>query len=82
MMTKLWKSHLSHSTTAYFRMEEIVVKVKLQLLRLVPTADKTITIILQINDYNEAHNIYISSKNLLMFTLRNRAIIVTQNLLS
>ena len=42
-------------------------------LRLVPTADKTtITIISQINNHNDTHNIYIPSKNLLMFTQRNR----------
>ena len=42
-------------------------------LRLVPTADKTmITLISQINDYNDKYNIYISSKNLLMFTPCNR----------
>ena len=42
-------------------------------LRLAPTADKTtITLILQINDYSNTNNIYISSKNLLMFTPRNR----------
>ena len=42
-------------------------------LRLVSTADETtITMILQINDHNGTHNIYISSKNLLMFKLRIR----------
>ena len=52
-------------------------------LRLVPTADKTtITIISQINNHNDTHNIYIPSKNLLMFTQRNRCNILTQNLLS
>ena len=40
---------------------------------LVPTADKTMIIMIpQINDYNDTHNIYISSKNLLMFTPRTR----------
>ena len=32
----------------------------------------TITMISQINDYNNMHDIYISSKNLLMFPPRNR----------
>ena len=42
------------------------------LLRLVPCGDKTtITIISQINGSNDTHNLYILSRNLLMFTLRN-----------
>ena len=42
------------------------------LKRLVFSLDKTmITMILQIDNYNDVHNIYISSKNLLMFTRRN-----------
>ena len=39
---------------------------------LVPSADKkTITMILQMNDSNDTQYLYISSKNLVMFTLRN-----------
>ena len=53
-----------------------------QRLRLVPTKDKTkITIILQIKNSKDMHNLHISSRNLLMFTLPNRCNIVTQHLL-
>ena len=52
-------------------------------VRLVPTADETtITMILQINNYNTTHNIYISSKTNWCSHWLIVAIIVTQNLLS
>ena len=49
---------------------------------LVPTPDKTMIImILQTNDKKDTHNVYISSKNLQMYTLRNRCNNLLQNLL-
>ena len=65
--------YISKNITSYNFLLAFKIVKSLPCIRLVPTANKTvITTILQINDSNDTRNLYILSKNMLMFTLCNR----------